>query len=98
VSDTYRHESVAYGEYANAGRGRRRRRDDAPPSAPKIVAPRPPRAASRSWRELIRRIYEVDPLVCPCGGTLRVIAFLTERAVVERILRHLGLWPPPAAA
>ena len=30
--------------------------------------------ARRRWAELIRLIYEVDPLTCPkCGGTMRVM-------------------------
>ena len=38
------------------------------------------------------KVYEVDPLVCPrCGGRMRVVAFLTEYAVVDRIIRHLKL-------
>ena len=48
------------------------------------------RAMRRSWAQLIKRIYEVDPLVCPsCGSEMKVIAFITEHAVVDRILRHL---------
>ena len=28
---------------------------------------------------MIRRVYEVDPLVCPrCGSEMRVIGFITE--------------------
>lgn len=49
------------------------------------------RAARRGWAQLIRRIYEVDPLVCPrCGGQMRIIAFLTELSVIGKILRHLA--------
>jgi hypothetical protein len=53
---------------------------------------------------MIRQVYEVDPLICPrCGGRMRVVAFLTEHAVVDRIIRHLELTfvaeePPPAYA
>ena len=53
------------------------------------------------WAEMIRKVYEVDPLVCPrCGATMKVVAFLTEYAVVDRIIRHLKLTfvaekPPP---
>jgi len=48
------------------------------------------RALWRSWAQLIRRIYEVDPLVCPsCGSEMKVIAFITEHDVVDAILRHL---------
>jgi hypothetical protein len=40
----------------------------------------------------------MDPLVCPrCGGELKIIALIEEPAVVERILKHLGLWREPAA-
>ena len=39
---------------------------------------------------MIKRIYEVDPLVCPpCGCEMKVIAFIVEHAVVDKILRHL---------
>jgi hypothetical protein len=46
-----------------------------------------------------------DPLVCPqCGGQMRVIAFLTDYAVVDHIINHLQLRfvaerpPPPQIA
>jgi len=40
----------------------------------------PLREARRRWAELLRRIYEVDPLTCPaCGGAMRILAFLTAR-------------------
>jgi len=58
----------------------------APPSEP---APRasPSRA---NWAPLLRRIFEVDPLLCPrCGGRLAIVAVLTDPKVVDRILRHL---------
>jgi hypothetical protein len=51
--------------------------------------------------EMIRKVYEIDPMVCPhCGGTMRVIAFLTDYAVVDRTINHLKLTfvaerPPP---
>lgn len=73
---------------------------------PAAGAPADPdlRALRRRWAELIRRIYEVDPLVCPrCGGTMRIIAFLTEPGVIRAILKHLAAKgldarSPPAAA
>jgi len=40
-------------------------------------------ALRRRWAELIRRVYEVDPLVCPrCGGEMRVIGFITQPALI----------------
>ena len=48
------------------------------------------RTMRRSWAQLIKRIYEVDPLVCPsCGSEMKVIAFITEHDVIDVILRHL---------
>jgi hypothetical protein len=35
-------------------------------------------------------VFEVDPLKCPaCGGEMRIISFITERKVIDRILDHL---------
>jgi hypothetical protein len=62
--------------------------------------PRP--VPSKGWAGMIRKVYEVDPMVCPhCGGRMKVVAFLTEYAVVDRIMEHLKLTfvaekPPPA--
>ena len=45
--------------------------------------------ASRRWVELLRRIFEVEPLACPhCGQTMRIVAFITEPQVIDRILDH----------
>ena len=43
----------------------------------------------RGWAQLIRRVYEVDPLLCPCGGAMRILSSLTDPPVVRKILRHL---------
>jgi len=49
-------------------------------------------ACVMGWAEMIRKVYEVDPLLCPSrGGTMKVIAFLTDYAVVDRIINHLKL-------
>jgi hypothetical protein len=52
------------------------------------------------WATLLRRSFSVDVLKCPkCHGRLRVIAVITEREPVQRILAHLGMptEPPPLA-
>ena len=37
-----------------------------------------------------RLVYQVDVTVCPrCGGEMRILAFMTESAVIPRILAHL---------
>jgi len=46
----------------------------------------------RGWAEMIRKVYEVSPLICPkCQGEMRIIAFITDYPVVDRIINHLKL-------
>ena len=50
-----------------------------------------------TWALLLARIYEVFPLVCPNGGgTMRIIAFITDGPTVRDILVHLGAGPHAA--
>ena len=64
--------------------------DTSVPSRTARAEARNSRALRRSWAQLIKRIYEVDPLVCPsCGSEMKVIAFITEHDLVDAILRHL---------
>ena len=50
---------------------------------------------------VIRKVYEVDPLICPsCGGRMRIIPFIEGPKTIDRIIRHLELTseierPPP---
>jgi len=48
------------------------------------------RAQRRAWAQCIRRIYEIDPLHCECGATMKIISFITEAGIVDDILRHLN--------
>jgi len=89
-----------YGLYANAHRGKvRKAQQDKHPYI--LVEEESARIPRRGWAEMIRKVYEVDPLVCPqCGGQMKVIAFITDYAVVDRIIHHLELTfvadkPPP---
>jgi len=75
-----------YGLYANAHRGKVRKASlTAFPL--RIVEDELQRVPSKGWATMIRKVYEVDPMVCPkCGGQMKVVAFLTEYAVVDRII------------
>jgi len=56
---------------------------------------------SKGWAEMICKVYEVDPMLWPhCGSTMKIISFLTDHKVVDRIINHLNLTfiadkPPP---
>ena len=47
---------------------------------------------------LIKKVYGVDPLICPkCGSVMRIIAFILDPAETEKIIKHLikiGRAPP----
>jgi hypothetical protein len=44
------------------------------------------------WARLLRRSFDVDVLECPkCRGRLHVLAIITEREPVVRILGHVGM-------
>jgi hypothetical protein len=43
-------------------------------------------------------VFEVDPLRCPCGGTMRVIALILDPAVIRKILQHRPQPEPRAHA
>jgi hypothetical protein len=46
-------------------------------------------ARRASWARLIKKIFEVDPLLCSCGATMKIVSFITEPRVVDGILRHI---------
>ncbi|MFC1746530.1 hypothetical protein ACFL35_21230 [Candidatus Riflebacteria bacterium] len=79
--------------YSNVARGERRKAA-VDCESPVINEPAKSKKEFRkNWARLIQKIYEVDPLECPkCGGAMRVISFIEEPPVIEKILRHLGLW------
>jgi len=90
-----------YGLYANAHRGKVRKTVVSPVTLRMSEEDRKS-VPSKGWAAMIRKVYEVDPMVCPkCGGTMKVVAFITDYAVVDRIIDHLKLTfvaekPPPS--
>ena len=62
-----------------------------------MASPRAPsaRKARKRWAALIKQVYETDPMAClKCGSEMKIIAFIErhQTGVIERILRHCGLW------
>ena len=101
IPEPRRHLVRYYGAYSNVSRGKRRRQEEGSrnsrrggraggsPDRKREGGPNA-RAMRRSWAQLIKLIYEVDPLLCPsCGSEMKVIAFIIDHAVVDKILRHL---------
>ncbi|MGD8818205.1 MAG: transposase [Acidobacteriota bacterium] len=97
-----------WGFYSNVARGKRRaaaRRiaagldPDDEISGTGVVAVSPVtddepyrRRVRLGWAALIKKVYEIDPLLCPyCGGEMKIIAFITEHATVAHILEHIRM-------
>ena len=99
IPDRGEHLVRYYGWYSSVRRGRRRKLGLEEPAAcvPAIEDDSlSGKEARRCWSRLIRKIYEVDPLLCPeCGGLMKIIAFIEEAAVIRKILEHLRLWEEP---
>jgi len=90
IPDSGRHCQRFYGAYSNRGRisvaapdadfptGKPSERDNSDVW----------REARSTWARLIKKIFEADPLLCPCGGRMRIVSFITDPRVVDRILGH----------
>ncbi|NIP54530.1 MAG: IS91 family transposase, partial [Phycisphaerae bacterium] len=90
-----------YGAYSARTRGVRRKRVGEQVTVSLSELPER-KKASRTWAALIKRVYEVDPLVCPkCGGEMKLIAFIQDSKEITKIMDNLGLphyrAPPPVA-
>jgi Zn finger protein HypA/HybF involved in hydrogenase expression len=81
-----------YGYYSNVKRGRHRKNG----ITPEYLNIKEPILSSkeyrRRWQDLIKKVYETDPLICPkCGGKMNIISFVKEKLIIDRILTHKGL-------
>ena len=66
-----------YGLYANAHRGKVGKADRVP-VALGMIEEEPPRVPSKGWAEMIRKVYEVDPMICPrCGSPAILMASMS---------------------
>lgn len=106
-----------YGLYSNKTRGLARKGGEivghpgegpGDPQGQLEIIPAPRHASARAlrplWRQLIERVWGVDPLICPCcKGSMRRVGTIERREEVEFFLRLHGLWegvldiPPPPA-
>jgi len=91
-----------YGFCSNKARGQRRRQGVVAPIPSKPSSPDAPQNddfrsfCRRACGRLIRKGYRTDPLTCPkCGARLRIIRFIDNLSVIEKILRYLKLWDLP---
>jgi hypothetical protein len=103
------HTTRLYGAYSNRTRAVRDRvpaegKDREPDHPDPEASPLTPsqRERRKHWARLIAKVFEVNPLRCTCGATMRVVAVILEPPVIRKILDHLArpearAHAPPAA-
>ncbi len=94
------HSTRYFGWYSNKSRGTRKKAEAAAePSSQDNACDLPPARCSQTWAMLIKRVYEIDPMVCSwCGGEMKIVSFIDppQNSVIEKILGHCGLWQASA--
>ena len=88
-----------YGWYSNRSRGKRRLAEEALEWSSDDIevidvsgySPKP--VPTKKWRELIVKVWEVDPLLCPrCGSVMLLQALTDDPSQVKHILKALDLY------
>ena len=109
IPDKYQNLSAYFGHYSCRSRGERKKNatDNAQSQAPTaaVLTLDPDhdaqyrKAARKRWARLIKKVYEVDPLICEkCGGKMAIIAFIEDEKTIRKILEHIGEYNPPERA
>lgn len=84
-----------WGFYANAARGKSRKAaqvGDSTQAPDRQDEDEFTRRVRLSWAKSIRRVYEVDPLLCPfCGAEMKILAFIVDFGAAKATAKSLKL-------
>jgi hypothetical protein len=92
------------GVYSARTRGaRRQRKRDSEKALDNSISPDEilsKKTVSKNWARLIKKVYEIDPLICPkCKGPMKIKALIVDHHEIKRLMQNLGLQdyraPPP---
>lgn len=104
IPDKYKHTVFRYGIYSNAAVGKRKKQKQQNEEEDGDQKGEENSGGNSEWARLMKKVWNVDPLECPeCGGEMEIIAFVTDRAEIDRIINHCNLdvnWrgPPEEAS
>ena len=101
IPDTFEQTVRYYGLFSARTRGKKKLVEKTTALENIILGIRLPeerKPPSSSWARLIKKVYEVDPLLCPrCGETMKIVAFIQSQTEIKRICENLGIqdWRAP---
>jgi len=85
------------GYYSHRARGARKKRATHTTQQSLTIVPLPEeqkKKSSKAWAVLIKRVFELDPLLCErCGSNMKIREFITDTKKVKRLLESLGIPP-----
>ena len=85
--DYDRDSNVCHWQKKRATAGRPLRTDELPPKQDDQFH----KECRRNWARLVKKILEVDPLLCSrCGGITRIVSFIEDSSVMEKILLRVN--------
>jgi hypothetical protein len=93
-----------YGKYSARTRGAARRDEEFTALVQNNFQPleqnEEKKPISRTWRTWIKKVFEVDPLICPkCQTEMKIKAFIFNPKEIDRLCKNLGIEaardPPP---
>jgi hypothetical protein len=93
IPDPGRHCQRFYGAYSNRARISAAPADGESAGLPAAKLPARNNSdvsseARSTWARLIKKIFVADPLLCKCGGRIRIVSFITDPSVIDRILQN----------
>jgi hypothetical protein len=91
IPDTWEQTSRFLGAYSARSRGAAQARQSCNPVS---EIPEPKHKPSANWARLMKKVFELDPLLCPkCGSSMKIKAFISDSHEIKRILENLDIPP-----
>lgn len=92
VPDTWEQTTRFMGVYSARTRGAAKARQSEQDKSYFGTLPEPALKPSANWARLMKKVFELDPLVCrKCGSAMKIKAFITDHSEIDRITRNLGI-------
>jgi hypothetical protein len=88
IPDTFEQMTRFFGAYSCRSRGVAKEQASESITALPESEDRP----SASWARCMKKVFELDPLLCPKrGSAMKIKAFITAPLEIDRICRNLGI-------